>query len=351
MTRADSSVLDRSAPASLRIAQAWLAISNGAPQQAVPIDDADVRPLVDDRLAVIAADLADRGCLVSSSEAAQSLRDHVLLAAQRSVALEARCGAIIELLNNEGIATRVLKGLAVAQLDYPDRALRLTSDIDLLVKGDDIHSAIDRLAEYGFKRHFDEPFDGFDTTLGKGAALEGPNRFVIDLHRTLALGYYGTRLPVDLLWEKSDHIDIAGVRSYVFPKAERFTHAAMHLALAPQPRMMHFLDLAVLIGVDNHEIQSSVIRVADEWGCPDLIARAVMMSSDLFRELWEPPRLLEWARARSPGWRERLWWSTYQGRLDISAVRSITSVAALQPVSARPRMLASILFGGLRGAS
>jgi hypothetical protein len=351
MTKAESSVLDRSSSASLRVAQAWLARTNGSPHQAVPIDDADVRPLVDDRLAMIAVDLADRGRLLASSAAAELLRNHALLAAQRSVALEARCGAIVELLDNEGIATRVLKGLAVAQLDYPDPALRLTSDIDLLVKGDDIHRAIDQLAEFGFKRHFDEPFDGFDRMLGKGAALEGPNRFVIDLHRTLALGYYGVRLPVDLLWENSDHIDMAGVRACVFAKAERFAHAAMHLALAPQPRMMHFLDLAVLIGVDDHEIQSSVIRVADEWGCPDLVARAVMMSSDLFREMWEPPGLLEWARTRRPGRRERLWWSTYQGRLDISAVRSMTSVAALQPVAARPRALTRVLFGGLRSAS
>lgn len=351
MTKTESSVLARSSSASLQVAQAWLALTNGAPQQAVSIDDADVRPLTDDRLTMIAVDLAERGRLLASSAATELLHDHAVLAAQRSVALEARCGAIVELFDHEGIATRVLKGLAVAQLDYPDWALRLTSDIDLLVKGDDIHRAIDQLAEFGFERRFDEPFDGFDATLGKGAALEGPNRFVIDLHRTLALGYYGVRLPVDLLWGKSDHVDMAGVRACVFPKAERFTHAAMHLALAPHPRMMHFLDLAVLIGVDDQEIQSSVIRVADEWGCPDLIARAVMMSSDLFREVWVPPRLLEWARTRRPSRRERLWWSTYQGRLDSSAVRSATSVAALQPISARPRMLASVLFGGLRGAS
>ncbi|MGK0276500.1 MAG: hypothetical protein ACI9N0_002894 [Ilumatobacter sp.] len=351
MKKAESSALDPSSSAPLRVARAWLASVSGAPDQAVPIDDADVRSLVDDRLAVIALDLADRGWLRASSTAAESLSNQALLAAQRSVALEARCGAVVELLDNAGIATRVLKGLAVAQLDYPDPALRLTSDIDLLVKGDDIHRAIDRLAAFGFERHFDEPFDGFDTTLGKGAALEGPNRFVIDLHRTLALGYYGVRLPVDLLWENPDHIDMAGVRACVLPKAERFAHAALHLALAPHPRMMHFLDLAVLIGNDDHEIQSSVIRVADEWGCPDLIARAVMMSSDLFQEQWEPPGLVEWAQTRRPGLRERLWWSTYQGRLNMSAVRSMTSVAALRPVSAQPRALTQVLFGGLRGAS
>ena len=48
-------------------------------------------------------------------------------------------------LNAAGIEFRVLKGCATAHLDYPDPSLRLTSDVDLLVRQGQLGAATEVL--------------------------------------------------------------------------------------------------------------------------------------------------------------------------------------------------------------
>lgn len=57
---------------------------------------------------------------------------------------------ISELFESSGIAPVVLKGLALAYEVYPDPALRPTSDIDLLLKTEEMLPALDLLKEAGF---------------------------------------------------------------------------------------------------------------------------------------------------------------------------------------------------------
>ena len=61
------------------------------------------------------------------------------------------------LLEKAGIQPLVLKGLALAHKYYPDPALRPVSDIDLLLKKNDVLPAMRILGEAGYRVRFPEP--------------------------------------------------------------------------------------------------------------------------------------------------------------------------------------------------
>ena len=102
-----------------------------------------------------------------------------------------------------GVEAKVLKGSAVAHLDYPDPAQRTFGDVDLLVRSRDIDAAVRVLAAEGHARRSVEPRPGFDRRFGKGATFT---------HRRPArrstctgpssMGPYGLRMRLDDLWER-----------------------------------------------------------------------------------------------------------------------------------------------------
>ena len=327
----------------LSVARRWLTLESTS-IGAITIDHADIRTITDHRMTTLAIKLIEDGQVEASDSVVDTLHDRALVAAQRAVALESLCAAVVEALAAAGVESRVLKGIAVAQLDYAQSSQRLTSDVDLLVRSADFRVALDLIRSHGFHRHFDEPFDGFDSTIGKGAALEGPGQHVVDLHRSLALGYYGTRLPVDALWSDPISFPLAGIQASALPVAARFAHAALHLGLAPSPRAMHFLDLPVIVAADDDTLQEQIITVATQWRCGDVIARAVLAANQIFPS-WHPDRLLHWAASRHTTPTEQLWWSTYHGRFATTASRSAAAIAGIRPRRVQPaaavRLLAS----------
>lgn len=73
---------------------------------------------------------------------------------------QAHATSLIEIQNlfsQAGIRALVLKGLALAYQCYPDPALRPVSDIDLLLKKNDVLPALQVLADAGYRVSFPEP--------------------------------------------------------------------------------------------------------------------------------------------------------------------------------------------------
>lgn len=282
----------------------------------------------------IAEQLADQvaaGSVQVSSEGQETLTRERQHAAERAVAIESRAAATISTLNEAGIATRVLKGLAVGHLDYERPELRPTGDIDVLVEGSSIGEADRLLSTHGFVRKLAEPYPGYDSTIGKGTALIHPDGFEIDLHRTLALGFYGTRLSVLDLWVDEQRFSLAGVEASAMSHSSRFIHAALHMALAPQPRFIHLEDLRRLSSKNTPPQQSAIIDAAESWGCAVPVAVSIRVAGDLFGGSWSATTLVEWAKSRSTRPAERIWMSAYSGRFSSTHVRSVTALLGVRP--------------------
>lgn len=255
-----------------------------------------------------------------------------------AVTLESRAVATVAALTDHGIDSRLLKGVAVAHLDYEPVDARLFGDADVLVRGHDMTASVAILADAGFHRHYPEPRPGYDEFVGKGVAVEDASRSVIDLHRTLALGYFGARIPTDLLWSEPDRFDLGGVHVGALPRLGRFVHCALHLALAPAAKRVNGLDLCVIAGTGPGLTSSDIVATATAWRCRAPVASAVRTTCDWFGTGWAPAGLVEWARRYRPSAAERIATTSYVGRLAGSRWRSLGAVAGL--TGGRPRAIA-----------
>jgi hypothetical protein len=80
----------------------------------------------------------DRG---AAADRAWLRTKHINIAASH-LRIRSSAGRILASLDDAGIETRVLKGLATAELDYPNQQLRHTGDVDLAIRPDDLDEAL-----------------------------------------------------------------------------------------------------------------------------------------------------------------------------------------------------------------
>ncbi|MGH3952126.1 MAG: nucleotidyltransferase family protein, partial [Pseudonocardiaceae bacterium] len=139
----------------------------------------------------------DDGALPATEVQARQARAAHRSAVLRVLSLERALIGLVDLLAASAIEVRVLKGAAVAHLDYARPGLRAFVDLDVLVRPADIDRAVRVLSGAGFTRTLAEPRPGFDRRFDKGTTLLSPARYELDLHRTFVLGPWGVLVDVD----------------------------------------------------------------------------------------------------------------------------------------------------------
>ena len=219
--------------------------------------------------------------------------------------LEAQLLEVADILNGAGVRFCVLKGPAVAHLDYPDPAWRCFGDLDLLIPPDALDDAIGLLTELGYTRRFPQPRDGFDRRFTKSVSLDGPDGQQLDLHRTLAAGGFGQRIVVSMLWSApSSRLTLGGREFAALGAEERFLHACYHLVLgnAP-PRLVPQRDVAEMLHNDSVAGDRALI-IASAWRGQAVVARAINTTVENLQLSTDTP-LVAWAREFQPGRREQ----------------------------------------------
>lgn len=316
-------------PSSSIIAIAVESVGSSSSSLPVVADVRDVRAFEAEGLLGSLVALCDAGRIVPDAEAATVVERLGLEAAMRIVAVEARAVTAACLLREHGIECRVLKGLAVAHLDYSTPELRHFADADLLVQGDDLAQVLHLLGQRGFVRRYAEPYPGHDVHFGKGVALRGPDGVEFDLHRTLALGWFGTRLSVDELWSEPDSVVLCGEELAALPRHQRYVHAALHMALAPRRRLAHGIDLFAMASLLSDEGACRVIDTADRWGCAGPVAAATRVASVWLRGAWTNVVLRDWSERYPDPWSQRLAMASYRSPLLRSPVTTLGAVLGL----------------------
>jgi hypothetical protein len=234
------------------------------------------------------------GAQPTTPEQAQQIKAVHRIKQLRVMDLERELFAIVELLAERGIDSRVLKGTAVAHLDYPDPALRSFIDLDVLVRARDVDRAVAGMSAAGFARVVPEPRPGFDRRFEKSVPMVSPSRFELDLHRNLTQGPWGPGVDLDALWDEGEEFNVAGHPLHALSSASRFMHACYHASLGDWPlRLGTLRDVAEMLR-DLGSGGVTVRRLAASWGAEAVVAAAVV---DAERLLGFAPggELSEWA--------------------------------------------------------
>jgi hypothetical protein len=181
---------------------------------------------------------------------------------------------VVERLESAGVAVRVLKGSAVAHLDYELPFQRSFGDVDLLVQAEQYDTVTATLARLGHQRLFNEPRAGFDRRFGKGTCFRTPDGYELDVHRTFAMGPLGLRVRLDDLWATSSSFRIADRTLQALAPETRFLHACFHLLARSEQRLVPQRDIAEMVLHGRFDFDSA-LELAERWNAKTVIARAV----------------------------------------------------------------------------
>lgn len=245
-------------------------------------------------------------------ESVELERDLMTSQLQLSIVAREVCTTLAE----EGIESRVLKGLATSELDYAKPSLRHTGDVDLLVGIDDIERARETLLRAGLKPT-GEP--GTEAHNLKGTVLEHPSRTEVDLHYRLSR-FAPPADPGVLMRDPADLL--FGLKA--LPAEGRLVHAAAHAVLSPNPgrRLSSVADIVAIL--DNTEIDWAATRaLADELDFTGAVGAAFRAEALLMRRDRHPG--IDWPQA---GWLLRSMVETTKRR---PLIEHVLAMAALPP--------------------
>jgi hypothetical protein len=270
------------APDRIVEAVAGYGLPGAAPLPASTLDPATWRAVLDlataDRATpLLAAAVVDGGLPVTDRQRAQAIAAHEQ-AMRLCVLLEEALLDTTTRLDEASIEWRVLKGPAVAHLDYPDPAQRAFGDVDLLVTGADYERALATLSESGARRRYREVRPGFDRRWGKGACLVALDGTELDIHRTFVAGPLGLTIDLDDLFADQETVTIGGRTLPVLDRTSRFLHACFHASLGDRTaRLVALRDVAQLILTTDLDRDEALAR-AGRWRADAVVARAVRLT-------------------------------------------------------------------------
>lgn len=232
-----------------------------------------------ERVVPLLAQVVVDGELPTTEDQLVEVLDAELRSMSAVLGLEANLVEVAEQLADANVPFRVLKGPAVAHLDYGDPALRDFGDIDLLIAADAFDRAVNLLGTAGYHRRFPEPRDGFDRRFAKSVSVVGPAGQDLDLHRTLASGGFGHRIIVSMLWSaQPDRFTVGGRALETLGTEERFLHACYHMVLGNKPpRLVPQRDIAQML-LTGELATDRVLALAAAWRGEAVVANAIAIT-------------------------------------------------------------------------
>jgi hypothetical protein len=242
--------------------------------------------------------------------------------------LERRLLEVADVLEAGGIDFLVLKGAATAHLVYPDPAVRVFGDNDLLFRSDDFDEALEVLYDHGYVRPAAPPRPGFDRRFGKGATLARLGTDELDAHRNLLFGTFGFRIDLDELFASAVSFHLGGRRLKALGPETRLMHACYHAALGdPDPRFGSVRDVAQMLATGDHD-NHRVLALARQWEARAVLARAFSLCREHLGVEVESP-LADALSDYEPSRRERRAIASYVGKNRHYAAKVIASLPYL----------------------
>jgi hypothetical protein len=255
-----------------------------------------------------------------------------------AIRLDRRLLAVLDLLEAEGIEVVALKGTASAHLLYPDPAMRVFADNDVLVRSDQYEPALRLLVEAGFQRQTAEARSGFERRFAKGTTLTGPDGHELDVHRNLVFGTFGFAIELDELFASTVVFELGGRAVRALGPETRLLHACYHAAIGdPAPQYSSVRDMAQILHVNAHD-EKRVLALAEAWRSQVVVKRAVMLCRSYLGISVEGP-LADLADTYEPSARERRAVASYVGPNRHFSAKVVASLPYIEGVGAKLEFL------------
>src|SRR3989338_7451787 len=201
------------------------------------------------------------------------LRRDYLSAAARNTLIYSEFKRAAEGFKDKGIDVIVMKGAALAELIYQNIGLRNMSDIDLLIRKEDISRVDEVLKNTGYKAVDLSPYDGIDITGNYLTTCdyrsENPLHPSFHIHwhivNSTVPAPYSSRINMDELWKDALPVEITGVRVLSMSPHHFLIHLCEHAMRVTHSaaKLIYLLDVAALVSrykdtLDWHKVMRPV---------------------------------------------------------------------------------------------
>jgi hypothetical protein len=197
--------------------------------------------------------------------------------------------AITRQLNEMNIDFIPLKGMIMIQDIYGDLGLRSMSDIDMLVRKEDVEKCKNIFLKSNWEI-FDDPAES--EYIAQVSETHHPYTFTfgytkIELHKHLHPSLYSYQINMDDYWERAHKIDFQGVSAFNFALLDFILylciHQHKHLTAESSVSMKHFCDIAEVFRKHEHEIiWNTLLERCIQYNCVNEVREILSICKDYF---------------------------------------------------------------------
>ncbi len=219
------------------------------------------------------------------------IADAHLAMLRHAVGVEVEACRAVSALREVGVDPVVFKGVAAARLDYDDPALRSFYDVDLLVSRAELTRAVRQLERAGRTRIESKLGRKWEEGFGRAVQFVSKSGIELDLHASLAAGYFGVRLDHGALLESTSTFDLGGIEMRSFEVDARLLASSYALVLSRGGNLRLLRDVAQQVCLSH----ASPERAAALAGDGAVVISLALQMVNRWIEL--PPAVNEWATA------------------------------------------------------
>ena len=215
----------------------------------------------------------------------QTMHSAVLTNVARNSIFLHKAGMILNALNQAEIPAIGLKGVYLLENIYQDVSLRSMSDIDLLLRKQDIPKALRVCETLGYHPTTYFSIDDDNLDIKHVPPLKTKDGPYLELHWTILEENAPFSIEVEGLWTRAVPVTIAGVPAFAFSPEDLILHLCMHLSYQHEFNigLRGLYDIAAVLHhfenqVDWHEL----ITIAQAWGVTRVLWVSLELVSDFF---------------------------------------------------------------------
>jgi hypothetical protein len=193
----------------------------------------------------------------------------------------------VKVFINEGISVMALKGIALAESVYKDIGLRQMTDIDLLLKEDEVERCWNLLRNMGYQYN-DHKKTEFHKSLTEKKHLPSLSHkgISIELHYKTFLNSRGHKIDIREYWDRAQQTQLAGVSLKKLCPEQQVQHTCMHLDehySVGKPQLHSFVDISEVISQNKDEFNwDYFVRSCADFNCTRVVFKYLWLASKYF---------------------------------------------------------------------
>lgn len=235
-----------------------------------------VFPLLSLHLRDVAGNILPSDSLAKMSELSRS---HSILC----LSFVAELFHILELFRVAGISAVPYKGPVLAAQAYGDPALRVFSDLDLILRHSDVARACGLLAEQGYQSQIPLAAVSAGRVPGQFPFVRPGSRVHVELHTERTLRYFPRRLNLEEMLRRLQSISVNGREVLTFSAEDTLSLLCVHGSKHFWERLMWIADIAALVQQPQGMNWQLCVAQAGLLGARRMVHLGVLLAENLLQ--------------------------------------------------------------------